>query len=128
MATKIPDSPTGRRARGRPSEIDAYRGKSLTELAVSKEEQAMIRRSCYHAVMSRLDTVRDVLDGAVVWSPTQTRLFTALLNKVLPDLKVSQATIEHTHTRPDQLSREELERMVAESRAIEGELNTGGPR
>ncbi|MCO4170245.1 hypothetical protein ACEUAY_00315 [Aeromonas veronii] len=119
---KIPDSPTGRRARGRPSEIEAYRGKSAAELAITKEEQMMVRRSCYHTVMSRLDTVRDVLDGAVEWSPNQTRLFTALLNKVLPDLKVSQATIEHTHSRPDQLTREELERMVAESRAIEGEL------
>lgn len=121
MAMDIPDSPSGRRARRRPSELLAYQGMKPSDLAITQEEQWMIRRSCYRTVMSRLDTVRDVLDGSVVWSAQQTRLFTALLNKVLPDLKYTQSTVEHK-SNPDQLTREELERMVAEARAIPGEV------
>lgn len=121
MAMDIPDSPSGRRARRRNSDIRAYKDKTAAELALTDHEQLMIRRSCYNTVMSRLDTVRDVLDGAVKWSPTQTRLFTSLLNKVIPDLKYSQQTVMHNHNvRPDELTRDELERMVAEARAIDG--------
>lgn len=80
---------------------------------VTPESVANLRARIYNTVSTRLPDVDDVLTGRKVWSNQQTRLFTALLNKVTPDLSANFVKTEGTVRRVSELSRADLEKIVA---------------
>jgi len=51
----------------------------------------------------------EVVKGHREWTPTQARVFSNLLNKVIPDLSASYHQHEHNHKNITEMSREELE-------------------
>lgn len=59
--------------------------------------------------------------GGKEWNPTQARVFSALLNKVVPDLNASYVQHEHTTKEVTDLSREELEAIAQGVSTIEVE-------
>lgn len=64
----------------------------------------------------------EVLDGTRKWSPTQARVFATLLNKVLPDLSSSHVVNENRNPKPEDMSLEELESLVANMMATAAQL------
>ena len=70
------------------------------------------RRSVLDVVRNNIPKVREVLKGNKNWSNQQVRLFSVMLNKVLPDLHHSfnEHSVEHKNV--DQLSIQELEEIA----------------
>lgn len=80
---------------------------------VTPEAVANLRARIYNTVSTRLPEVDDVLVGRKTWNNQQVRLFTALLNKVTPDLSANFVSREGEGRRVADLSREELMAIVA---------------
>lgn len=85
--------------------------KMRTAIMVAVEEQLV---EAHKAVMGT---------GKTAWSPTQARVFGMLLNKVLPDLHMTHLQSAKQDDIKN-LTREELEQIVAEARVIEAEATT----
>lgn len=97
----MPNNPKGR--------ISPHNGNKLTPLQV-----ANMRAGLYTRVENQIDEAHAVVMGNKEWSPTQARVFSALLNKVMPDLTAQFVQHEHTlQDSPDKLSRQELERIAS---------------
>lgn len=56
---------------------------------------------------------QEVLNGVREWNPTQARVFTALLNKVIPDISMSYAQVDIRDKELSNMSREELEEIAS---------------
>lgn len=82
--------------------------KMRTEIMACVEEQLV---EAHKAVMG---------NGKTFWTPTQARVFGMLLNKVLPDLHMTHLQSSKQDDIKS-LTRDELEQIVAEARAIEAE-------
>lgn len=82
---------------------------------VTPESVANLRARIYNTVSTRLPEVDAVLAGRKNWSNQQVRLFTSLLNKVTPDLSANFVKTEGTTRKVVELSRGELEAIVARS-------------
>ena len=63
--------------------------------------------------------------GDVTWSNSQVSLFKALLGKVIPDLSQSHATVDVNTRSVVDLSRHELEEIVARADAIDASVVDG---
>lgn len=85
----------------------------LTPQAASR-----LRGSIMARVPKYLQMADEVMAGERKWSATQARVFSTLLNKVVPDLSASFVQHEHTTRDLRELSREELERIVRGDDAI----------
>lgn len=97
----MPNNPKGR--------ISPHNGKKLTPMQV-----ANMRSGLYKRVEFQIDEAHAVVMGEKDWTPTQARVFSALLNKVMPDLTAQFVQHEHTvQESPDKMSREELERIAS---------------
>ena len=74
-----------------------------------------VRRSVLDVVRKNIPDVREVLAGTKKWDAQQTRLFTVLLNKVMPDLHHSfnEHTIENKPTH--ELTIQELEAIASQA-------------
>jgi len=80
-------------------------GDKLTPLQV-----ANMRAGLYRRVEAQIDEAHDVVMGKQEWNPTQARVFTAMLNKVVPDLTAQFVQHEHNiQEAPEKMSREQLE-------------------
>ena len=76
-----------------------------------------LRARAYNVVAEQTERAQEVLEGKRAWTNQQVRLYGMLLNKVLPDLK---HTFQEVHAnKPEGMSREDLERIVAEAHAAE---------
>lgn len=81
----------------------------LTPLQVSQ-----LRRRLYEHVDKQVDEAHGVVMGKKNWSPTQARVFSTMLNKVIPDLNASFVQHEHQITEaPEKMSRAQLEAIAA---------------
>lgn len=76
---------------------------------LTPQESAQLRKSIHDYVATHLQEANDVVMGRIQWSPTQARVFSTLLNKVVPDLNASFVQHEHSTKPLRELSREELE-------------------
>lgn len=85
----------------------------LTPQAASR-----LRGSIMARVPKYIEMADEVLSGERKWSATQARVFSTLLNKVVPDLSASFVQHEHTTRDLRELSREELERIARGDDAI----------
>ncbi len=83
--------------------------------AVTPVEIDRVRRSVLDVVRKNMPNVRDVLDGKRDWSNQQVRLFSVMLNKVMPDLHHSfnQHTIETKEVH--ELTLSELKEIAAQA-------------
>jgi hypothetical protein len=81
--------------------------------AVTPKQVDRVRRSVLDVVRSNIPAVRLVLAGKRHWSNQQVRLFSIMLNKVMPDLHHSfnQHSIENKD--PNDLTLAELEAIAA---------------
>ena len=71
-----------------------------------------VRRRALRVVTSNFPRVQEVLDGQRKWSASQVKLFQACLNKVLPDVRLTQSKKEVTVRNISELPIEELARIA----------------
>jgi len=86
-------------------------------------ESAKIRGEISSFVKNQLTLANEVVIGTVEWSPTQARVFSTLLNKVVPDLNAAYVQHEVSSKSLVDLSRDELERIAAGIEAIDVEVD-----
>ena len=77
-----------------------------------REAERLRQRLATH-VADHLDTVHEVLKGEKKWDSSQVRLFTHLLNKVMPDVSFSHHLHETVRKPLRELTRDQLERIAA---------------
>lgn len=75
--------------------------------AVSPDEIAALRRRMFEVVAKGLGEVDQVIMGQKKWTPTQTRLFAILTERVMP--KLTNITVEEAPKRAEDMTVEELE-------------------
>ena len=84
-------------------------------------QSAKIRAEIAGFMREQITDAHQVVMGIKSWNPTQARVFSTLLNKVVPDLNASYVQHEHTTKPLTDLSREELEAIAAGMSVIEVE-------
>ena len=85
--------------------------KTQPNMGISVQEMGDLRRKVLNLVNTNMAQVTDVLNGRRQWSPTQTKLFLALFDKVLPTLSASHNINENVTV--TSMTREELEMIAA---------------
>lgn len=97
----MPNNPKGR--------LSPQNGKKLTPLQV-----ANMRAGLYSKVERQIGEAHKVVMGEIGWTPTQARVFSTMLNKVMPDLTAQFVQHEHTiDADPEKLSRAQLEAIAS---------------
>ena len=83
------------------------------QVALSPHQVANLRGQIAKNMETHISLADEVIKGHREWSPTQARVFSNLLNKVIPDLSASYHQHEHSHRALNEMSREELERIAS---------------
>lgn len=83
------------------------------QVALSPHQVANLRGQIAKNMETHITLADEVIKGHREWSPTQARVFSNLLNKVIPDLSASYHQHEHSHRALSEMSREELERIAS---------------
>lgn len=97
------------RKRKNPKWKDNQEAAKLTPLQVSQ-----LRRRLYDHVDEQVEEAHGVVMGRKQWSPTQARVFSSMLNKVVPDLSANFTQHEHMISdAPEKLSRAQLEAIAS---------------
>lgn len=79
------------------------------QVALSPHQVANLRGQIARNMETHITLADEVVKGHREWTPTQARVFSNLLNKVIPDLSASYHQHEHNHKNITEMSREELE-------------------
>jgi len=95
--------------------------KLMAQTELTPAQSAKIRGQIANYVRDQITDAHMVVMGDKQWNPTQARVFSALLNKVVPDLNASYVQHEHTTKDVTDLSREELEAIAQGVSTIEVE-------
>jgi len=95
--------------------------KLMAQTELTPAQSAKIRGQIANYVRDQITDAHQVVMGGKEWNPTQARVFSALLNKVVPDLNASYVQHEHTTKEVTDLSREELEAIAQGVSTIEVE-------
>ena len=95
--------------------------KLMAQTELTPAQSAKIRGQIANYVRDQITDAHMVVMGDKQWNPTQARVFSALLNKVVPDLNASYVQHEHTTKEITDLSREELEAIAQGVSTIEVE-------
>lgn len=83
---------------------------------LSPEETSALRKRLYNKLSTQIEHAHKVVLGQIEWSPTQARVFSAFLDKVVPNLNASFIEQETRITSdPESLSLDQL-RAIAEGR------------
>jgi len=83
------------------------------QVALSPNQVANLRGQIARNMSNHIIMADEVLKGDREWSPTQARVFSNLLNKVIPDLSASYHQHEHSHKSLTEMSRTELEAIAS---------------
>lgn len=83
------------------------------QVALSPNQVANLRGQIAKNMSNHIVMADEVLKGHREWSPTQARVFSNLLNKVIPDLSASYHQHEHSHKSLTEMSRTELEAIAS---------------
>ena len=91
---------------------------------LTPSQAAALRKKIHDFVAVQLADANDVVMGNIQWTPTQARVFSTLLNKVVPDVSASFVQHEHTTKSLREMTREELEAIaMGDSEVkVEGEV------
>jgi hypothetical protein len=98
--------------------------KALRTLSKSTELTPKQAQRLRGKLAGAMDEILDEAIGVVMghegksWTPTQARVFGILVGKVLPDLSASHVMHETRSSRPEDMSIDELENLIAEARAM----------
>lgn len=87
--------------------------KKATEVTLTPSQSAKIRYAISRYITQQLPLAHSVVIGATIWNPTQARVFSTLLNKVVPDLTAAFVQHEVTNRPLTELSRSELEAIAS---------------
>ena len=87
--------------------------KKATEVTLTPAQSAKIRYQISRYISEQLPLAHSVVTGATNWNPTQARVFSTLLNKVVPDLTASFVQHDIASRPLTELSRSELEAIAA---------------
>jgi hypothetical protein len=93
--------------------------KLMTKTELTPAQSARIRGQIANYITDQITDAHQVVMGAKEWNPTQARVFSVMLNKVVPDLNASYVQHEHTTKALTDLSREELEAIAQGVSTIE---------
>ena len=115
-----------KRARGNNRTKSANRMSKSLALAkthnLTPAQSAKIRGKIASLMNEHISHANEVVLGLRDWGPTQARVFSMLLNKVVPDLNASYHQHEHSVKDVIDMSRDELERIAAGIDAIDAEV------
>lgn len=112
-----PNRPKGEKS-GRNKAVVSTRGENMIgKVNLTPRQMGQIRLNISEKVVKHIENADKVLDGTVKWSPTQARVFVALLNKVVPDISATFHRHETAETDVNNLTIEELEAIAAGRRA-----------
>ena len=67
------------------------------QVALSPNQVANLRGQIARNMETHIALADEVIKGVTEWTPTQARVFSNLLNKVIPDLSASFHQHEHSH-------------------------------
>jgi len=81
-----------------------------------------MRKTIIEAVEDQLADAHAVVLGEKEWSPTQARVFSTLLNKVVPDLQARHISKSEDNRPISELSQKELEAIIARDEKARREL------
>lgn len=81
--------------------------------SLTPQQVAVLRGKISEKLSKNLTMAQEVLNGTREWNPTQARVFTALLNKVIPDVSLSFAQVDVQSKDMNNLSRKELEEIAS---------------
>lgn len=87
--------------------------------AIPAEQIEDLRKGVFNVVKQNLPRVREVLAGTRKWDNQQTRIYLALLNKVMPELSQSYAETNITQS-VDGLTPDQLRAIIAQETARAG--------
>lgn len=87
--------------------------------AIPAEQIEDLRKGVFNVVKQNLPRVREVLAGTRKWDPQQTRIYLALLNKVMPELSQSYSETNITQS-VDGLTQDQLRAIIASETARAG--------
>jgi hypothetical protein len=88
-------------------------GELIQKETLTPAQSAKIRAEIASYMGDQIKDAHLVVMGSKEWNPTQARVFSTLLNKVVPDLNASFHQHEHSTKQLTDLSREELEAIAA---------------
>lgn len=98
--------------------------RSFQKLApLAPDEVAAVRRSAYNIIAKQIPTVGKVLSGQKKWDAQQVRLFSIMLNKVMPDLHHSFNEVSIEDKSLTELSISDLESIVKQAALEEARAN-----
>lgn len=98
--------------------------RKLQKLApLAPEEVASVRRKAYNIISKQIPAIGEVLDGTREWNAQQVRLFSIMLNKVMPDLHHSFNEVSIEDKSLTELSIKELEAIVKQASLEESRAN-----
>lgn len=83
------------------------------QVTLSPGQVAHLRAKIASQVREQIELAHKVVLGEIEWSPTQARVFSTMLNKVVPDLSASFHQHEHRVAGIREMSRADLERIAA---------------
>ena len=83
------------------------------QVALSPNQVANLRGQIARNMETHIALADEVIKDVTEWTPTQARVFSNLLNKVIPDLSASFHQHEHSLRALNEMSREELERIAS---------------
>lgn len=89
---------------------------------VSPLEIDRVRRSVLDVVRKNIPKVRSVLNGDSNWTNQQVRLFSTMLNKVMPDLHHSFNQHSHEHKKVTELSIDELQLIASKADELDKDV------
>ena len=87
--------------------------KKATEVTLTPAQSAKIRYQISRYISEQLPLAHSVVTGSTNWNPTQARVFSTLLNKVVPDLTAAFVQHDVTNRPLTELSRSELEAIAS---------------
>ena len=84
-----------------------------TTPSLTPQQVSVLRGKISEKLSKNLTMAQEVLNGTREWNPTQARVYTALLNKVIPDVSLSFAQVDVQTKDMNNLSRKELEEIAS---------------
>lgn len=84
-------------------------------MPVTPQDVQAFRRRIMDVVEDNVGRAQQVLEGTEVWTNAQVRVFSVLLNKVVPDLHHSYSEVSVQKKKLDDLTREELEGIIRDA-------------
>jgi len=85
------------------------------KMPVTPQDVQAFRRRIMDVVEDNVGRAQQVLEGTEVWTNAQVRVFSVLLNKVVPDLHHSYSEVSVQKKKLDDLTREELEGIIRDA-------------